>query len=128
MFLLACGVVPIFFVTKVGLWPAIALIGLAGAAHQAWAAIVFTTVSDIFPKSAVASVTGIAGMAGAFGGMIFPVVTGKILDFFAAGKNISQGYDLLFAICAFAYLIAFAVNHLLSPSFENISSRSSMDP
>ncbi len=121
MFLLACCVVPVLFVTQVGLWPAIILIGLAGAAHQAWAAIVFTTVSDIFPKSAVASVTGIAGMAGAFGGMIFPVVTGRVLDFFAAKNAISNGYNLLFTFCAFAYLVAFAVNHLLAPSFENIS-------
>ncbi len=72
MFLFALLVLPIYLTTTVGDWAAVLLIGLAGAAHQAWSANLFTTVSDMFPKRAVASVIGIGGMAGALGGMLFP--------------------------------------------------------
>ena len=118
MFVLACCVVPIFFVTSVSIWTAVFLIGLAGAAHMAWAVNVFTTASDMFPKRVVASVTGIGGMAGAIGGMIFPVVTGIVLDSFKAAHNVTQGYNVLFSFCAFAYLAAFGLNHLLTPRYE----------
>jgi ACS family hexuronate transporter-like MFS transporter len=94
------------------------LIGLAGAAHQAWSANLFTTVSDMFPKYAIGSVVGIGGMAGAIGGMLFPVFSGRLLDIFTARGNVTGGYTVLFAICAFAYLVAFAIHHLLAPRFE----------
>jgi ACS family hexuronate transporter-like MFS transporter len=94
------------------------LIGLAGAAHQAWSANLFTTVSDMFPKHAVASVTGIGGMAGALGGMMFPILTGKLLDVFKASGDVTAGYAILFTICACAYLFTFAIHHLLAPRFE----------
>jgi ACS family hexuronate transporter-like MFS transporter len=116
MFVFALCVLPILLVTKVGDWSAVLLIGLAGSAHQAWSANLFTTVSDMFPKKAVASVTGLGGMAGAFGGMLFQPLAGKLLDSFG-----SAGYVTLFAICAFAYLVAFAVNHLLAPKYEQVS-------
>ena len=47
-------------------WPAI-LIGIAGAGHQAWSANLFSTIGDMFPKSAIATITGIGGMAGGIG-------------------------------------------------------------
>src|SRR5262249_21171337 len=84
MFLFALCALPILVVTKVSDWNAVLLIGLAGAAHQAWSANLFTTVSDMFPKAAVASVIGIGGMAGSIGGFIFPILTGKMLDHFQA--------------------------------------------
>lgn len=118
MFLFALMVVPIYLTTTVGDWAAVLLIGLAGAAHQAWSANLFTTVSDMFPKRAVASVTGIGGMAGALGGMIFPTLTGKILDVFKAGGDVTAGYTVLFTICACIYLVTFAIHHLLAPRFE----------
>ena len=102
MFVFACLVLPIFAVTKVGDWPAVFLIGLAGAAHQAWSANLYTTVSDMFPKHAVASVVGLGGLAGAAGGMMFPIYCGKLLDQFTASGNVTGGYAILFAICAFA--------------------------
>ena len=71
MLLFALCVVPILAVTGASDWGAVLLIGLAGAAHQAFSANLFTTVSDSFPKQAVASVIGIGGMAGAIGGMLF---------------------------------------------------------
>jgi len=118
MFVFAVLVLPILAVTQVGDWSAVLLIGLAGAAHQAWSANLFTSVSDVFPKRAVASVVGIGGMAGSFGGILFPLYSGKLLDRFQASGNITAGYAVLFGICGFAYLIAFAVNHVLAPRFE----------
>ena len=121
MFLFALCVVPILFVTRVGDWSAVLLIGLAGAAHQAWSANLFSTASDMFPKNAVASLIGIGIAAGSIGGMIFPVVTGLLLDKFQAAGDITAGYNILFLICAFAYLAAFALNHLFAPNFEEMS-------
>jgi MFS transporter, ACS family, hexuronate transporter len=120
MFFFALCVMPIYAVTSVGDWWAVLLIGLAGAAHQAWSANLFTTTSDIFPKHAIASVTGIGGMAGAFVGMLFPTITGMLLDSFRASGDITAGYTVLFTICAFAYIVTFAIHHLLAPKFEQI--------
>jgi ACS family hexuronate transporter-like MFS transporter len=115
MLIFACCVLPIFFVTRVDPWPAVLLIGIAGAAHQAWSANLFTTTSDMFPKRAVASVVGVGGMAGGLGGFAFPILAGALLD-----KMGTSGYAILFAICGSAYLVAFVLNHLLAPKFEPI--------
>ena len=120
MFIFALLVMPIYAVTSVSDWVAVLLIGLAGAAHQAWSANLFTTVSDMFPKRAIASITGIGGMAGALGGMFFPIITGRLLDIFKASGDVTAGYTILFSICAFAYLIAFGINHMLAPRFESL--------
>jgi MFS transporter, ACS family, hexuronate transporter len=120
LFTFACTVLPIFAVTHVGNWAAVVLIGIAGASHQAWSANLFTSASDMFPKRAVASVVGVGSMAGSAGGFLFPIVTGKLLDRFAAAGNVTAGYALLFAICGSAYLVAFGLNHLLAPTFEPI--------
>lgn len=119
MFVFALCVIPIFLVAELGEWGAVLLIGLAGAAHQAWSANLYTTVSDMFPKKAVASVIGIGGMAGATGGMLFPIFSGRLLDNFTAMGNVTAGYTILFTICAFAYVITFLFHHLLAPRFES---------
>jgi MFS transporter, ACS family, hexuronate transporter len=124
MFTFACLVLPIFFVTRAGDWGAVVLIGLAGAAHQAWSANLFTTVSDMFPRNAVASVVGLGGMAGSLGGMAFPIISGQVLDHFEAAGNITAGYAILFGFCGFAYLLGFAANHLFAPKFEPIELQS----
>ena len=80
--------VPLAFISQAGNWTAVFFIGLAGAAHQAWSANLYTTASDMFPKRAVASLTGLGGAAGSLGGMIFPLVTGAVLDRFANGYAI----------------------------------------
>lgn len=123
MIVFAVCVLPIFYVTRVGDWSAVLLIGLAGAAHQAWSANLYTTVSDMFPKRAIASIIGLGGMAGSMGGMIFPILTGKMLDHYKLAGNETTGYAILFGICAFAYLVAFALNHLLAPRFEHVTIR-----
>jgi ACS family hexuronate transporter-like MFS transporter len=120
MLLFAICVLPVMLATSVDVWPAVLLIALAGAAHQAWSANLFTTVSDMFPKSAVASVIGLGGLAGAIGGMVFPIYCGVVLDQYKAAGHEPGAYSLLLIICAFAYLITFAVHHLLAPRFEPI--------
>jgi MFS transporter, ACS family, aldohexuronate transporter len=120
MFVFALCVLPILVVTRVGDWTAVLLIGLAGSAHQAWSANLFTTVSDMFPKNAVASVIGMGGMAGSGGGFIFPILTGGLLDAFKQRNNVTAAYAILFGICGCMYLLAFALNHLCAPSFEQI--------
>jgi len=116
MFIFALCVVPILFVTSVGTWSAVALIGLAGSAHQAWSASLYSTASDMFPKRAVASLIGLGSTAGSTAGIFFPILAGELLDKFQAG-----GYTILFIICAFAYLVGFGLNHLFAPKFERIS-------
>jgi ACS family hexuronate transporter-like MFS transporter len=107
-------------VTGASDWGAVLLIGLAGAAHQAFSANLFTTVSDSFPKQAVASVIGIGGMAGAIGGMLFPIVTGVLLDSYKAAGNVAAGYGILFAFCAGAYLFSLFILQILNPRLESV--------
>ncbi len=95
-------------------WAAGALISLAVAAHQAWATNVFTMASDLFPKEAVSSVVGIAGTAGAVGGILFPMLIGSLLDSYKEAGNLAGGYHLLFTVCGFTYLLAWVIIHLLT--------------
>jgi MFS transporter, ACS family, hexuronate transporter len=113
MLICALLVTPIIFAAQASsLWVAVGLIGLAAAGHQGWSANIFTTASDMFPRSAVGSVVGIGGMAGAMGGATMAVLTGYILD--RTGGN----YMIIFAIAASAYMVALAIIHLLAPGLE----------
>ena len=87
---------------------------LAAASHQAWSANIYTTASDFFPKKAVSSVIGIGGMAGAVGGILFPLVVGAMLDHYKLLGNITTGYNILFVISGYAYLLAWTVMHFLT--------------
>ncbi|MDP2338975.1 MAG: MFS transporter [Bacteroidota bacterium] len=102
------------------MWYAVIIIGIAASAHQAWSANIFTTVSDMFPKRAIASVTGIGGMAGAVGGIMIAKSAGLLFDHFKAAGDIRVGYGIMFMICATAYIIAWFVMHLLVPKFKKI--------
>jgi len=115
MLICALAVTPIMFVSQVhNLWGAVALIGLAAAAHQGWSCNLFTTTSDMFPRQAVGSVVGIGGMAGALGGATMAVATGYILEY--SHKN----YSIVFVIAGTAYLFALLVIHLLAPRLEPV--------
>jgi len=105
---------------QINTWLAVATIAIACSAHQAWSANIFTTVSDMFPKKAVASVTGIGGMAGALGGILIAWAAGLLLKHFTAAGNVELGYGILFVACGTAYLIAWIVMHLLVPKFRPI--------
>lgn len=121
MFIFALCVVPVMAAPQLGEWTAVALIGLAGAAHQAWSATIYATTSDMFPQRSIAAISGVAGMAGAVGGMLFPPFAGALLDRYqhlAGGQ--SAGYVILFAMCGSAYVVAWIINHLFAPRFDQI--------
>jgi ACS family hexuronate transporter-like MFS transporter len=113
------SVILVQFVTDV--WMAVALISLAVAVHQAWATNVFTLASDLFPTEAVSSVVGIAGMAGAVGGILFPILVGYLLDSYKAAVNLPGGYKLLFSLCGCTYLIAWTIIYLLTRRSKPVS-------
>jgi ACS family hexuronate transporter-like MFS transporter len=75
------------------MWLAVIMIGIAASAHQAWSANIFTTVSDMFPKKAVSSVTGIGGMAGALGGIAIARLAGSLFDSFKL-PAIAKAFDV----------------------------------
>jgi ACS family hexuronate transporter-like MFS transporter len=113
MLLMALAIVPTALAPRVGsLWGAVLIVSVAAAAHQGWSANVYTLASDMFPPSAVASVSGIGGFAGAMGGVLFQWLTGRILD--STGGN----YASIFAVCGFAYVTAWTIIHILSPRLE----------
>jgi len=114
MLLCACLVVPIFTVTYLqSEWAAIALLSLATGAHQGWSANLFTTSSDMFPRSAVGSVIGIGGMAGSISATLFATFAGYTLQ-------LTHNYTILFAISASAYLTAFLILVLLVPGLKKV--------
>lgn len=102
-------------------WAAVALISLAVALHQAWATNIFTTASDMFPKEVVSSVVGIGGMAGAIGGIFFPIFVGHLLDSYKSSGNISGGYNVLFTLCGITYLTTWAIIHFLTRKRQVVS-------
>ena len=110
-------------------WPAI-LIGLAGAGHQAWSANLFSTIGDMFPKKAIATITGIGGMAGGVGSYFIQKGAGELFtatdqmganfQFFGfEGKQ--GGYFIMFCICAVAYLLAWTIMKILVPKYKPIT-------
>ena len=114
MLIMAICVIPIVFASQASeMWMAVVLLSLATAAHQGWSANLFATVSDTFPKAAVASVVGFGGMAGAVGGMLIATIAGFLLEF-------TGSYVILFVICGSAYLIAWFILKLLVPKLETI--------
>jgi ACS family hexuronate transporter-like MFS transporter len=122
MLFFACCVVPIYFVRyTTSIWPAVWLISLAASAHQAWSANIFTLASDMFPKYTLSSIVGIGGMAGSVGGILFPLLIGIILDHFKLLGLLGTGYNIIFAICAIAYLLAWVIMQVLSPRMEYAS-------
>ncbi len=113
-------VLSIQYVGRINMWFAILIIGIAGSAHQAWSANIYTNSSDMFPKQVVASVTGIGGLAGAAGAMLLAKFAGLLFDHYKALGDIRIGYGIVFAICASAYILAWLIMHLLAPRFEQI--------
>lgn len=106
---------------SISYWFPILLIGIGASAHQAWSANIFTTVSDMFPKKAVASVTGIGGMAGGIGGVIISKVGGWLFDYYGSLGHIETGYTIMFAFCATAYVVAWLIMKALVPQFKPIT-------
>lgn len=120
MLIYALMVFPIVFAQYLGsinMWLAVLVIGLATAAHQAWSANIFTTVSDSFPKKAVASVTGIGGMAGGIGGILLSLLVQKqMFVYYEKINQLQTAYFIMFLICASAYITAWLIMFYLTKS------------
>ncbi|MBV4355681.1 MFS transporter [Pinibacter aurantiacus] len=106
---------------EISYWMPILLIGVGASAHQAWSANIFTTVSDMFPKKAVGSVTGIGGMAGGLGGVLVTKVGGALFDHYEKLGHIQTGYTIMFSFCAIAYLLAWFIMKALVPKYKPIT-------
>jgi ACS family hexuronate transporter-like MFS transporter len=124
MLIYAICVIPIIFsqvLGEINMWMAVLMIGIAAAAHQAWSANIFTTVSDMFPKRATASVTGIGGMFGGLGGITLSLLVQKgLFVYYESIGKIQTGYYIMFAICAAAYLIGWLIMHFLVPKMKMV--------
>jgi len=113
MLLMALVIVPTALAPHAGsMWTAVLIVAVAAAAHQGWSANVYTLASDMFPRSVVASISGIGGFAGAMGGVLFQRLTGRILD--ANGND----YTPIFVVCGLAYVTAWTIIQVLSPKLE----------
>lgn len=106
---------------EISFWLPVLLIGLGASAHQAWSANLFTTVSDMFPKKAVASVVGIGGMAGGIGGVLVTKSGGALFDHYKELGHIETGYTIMFIFCGIAYLLAWTIMKTLVPKYKIIT-------
>ena len=113
----------------ISVWFPALIIGIAGAGHQAWSANLFSTIGDMFPKSTIASITGIGAMAGGVGSFLINKGAGMLFDYSAAqGEAFSfagfsgkpAGYMIVFCICAVAYLLAWSIMKTLVPKYKPI--------
>lgn len=108
-------------------WYPILIIGIAGAAHQAWSSNIYCTVSDMFPQNAIATIIGFGGMAGGIGSSLINMGSGVLFDYAAhtqltfmgfTGKP--AGYFIIFCICSVAYLIGWIIMKTLVPEYKPI--------
>ena len=124
MLIYAFFVIPIVFAQLAGsvnMWLAVVVIGIAAAAHQAWSANIFTTVSDMFPKRTTGSVTGIGGMFGAVGGILLSAAVQKnMFVYYRSIGKIEIAYYIMFAVCGGAYLLAWMIMHFLVPKMKRV--------
>ena len=123
--LLALAAQPLGYITY---WIPVIIIGIAGAAHQAWSANIFSTVGDMFPKKAIATITGIGGMAGGLGSFFINKGSGVLFDYagqnqmvFMGFKGEEAGYFIIFSICAVCYLIGWSIMKALVPKYLPIT-------
>jgi len=98
---------------------AVAMICVGATAHQAWSANLFTTVSDMFPKKNIASVTGIGTMAGGIGGVLVQLLAGKLTDAFLRAPQ--TAYLIMFVVCALSYLVAWVLMKILVPQHRPVA-------
>ncbi|RYY40248.1 MAG: MFS transporter [Chitinophagaceae bacterium] len=108
-------------------WFPVIIIGIAAAAHQAWSANIFSTVGDMFPRSAIATITGIGGMAGGLGSFLINKGSGVLFTHadktqmqFMGFQGKEAGYFIIFSICAVVYLIGWMVMKTLVPKYKPI--------
>lgn len=124
MLIYAFAVIPIIFAQILGsvnMWLAVIIIGLAASAHQAWSANIFTTVSDMFPKKTIGSVTGIGGMFGSVGSVFLSLFVQKnLFVHYRSLHHIEIAYYIMFFVCGGAYLLAWCIMHFLVPKMKPV--------
>ena len=108
-------------------WFPVVIVGIAAAAHQSWSANIFSTVGDMFPKSMIATITGIGGMAGGVGSFGIQLGAGKLFDYaeqssmnFMGYTGIEAGYMIAFSFCAVAYLASWLAMKAFVPKYKPI--------
>ena len=108
-------------------WITIILIGIVGAAHQSWSANLYSVGSDLFPKRAVATITGLNGMAGGVSSFLINMLSGRLIDWADAGKVMFLGfqgkeaaYMMIFCYCSVAYLVGWTVMKTLVPKYNPV--------
>ena len=108
-------------------WYPVVIVGIAAAAHQSWSANIFSTVGDMFPKSMIATITGIGGMAGGIGSFGIQLGAGKLFDYaeqtnmaFMGYTGIEAGYMIAFSFCAVAYLASWSAMKAFVPKYKPI--------
>jgi MFS transporter, ACS family, hexuronate transporter len=112
MLVCALAVTPIMLAARTGnAWLAVCLIALAAGAHQGWSANIYTLVSDMFPRRAVASVVGFGTFLGTIGGMGIAKMVGYILQR-------TGSYVPVFLLAGTAYLVALCFVQILAPRLE----------
>jgi ACS family hexuronate transporter-like MFS transporter len=122
MLICVLGVLPVMLTTQISsLWLGVILVGLAMAAHQGWSSNLYTSISDLFPKHAVATVAGIGGTAGSLGAIALLKFTSWLFARAEAQHtDTSHVYPVLFIIAGLTYLVAFLSFHLLVPKMEPV--------
>ena len=124
--LLALGAQPL---GKISAWFPAILIGLACAGHQAWSANVYSVVGDMFPKSTIGTLTGIAQFAAGCGSFMVNKCAGKLFTYagergsaftFLGFEGKEAGYFILFTYCALAYLIGWCCMKSLVPHYRKV--------
>ena len=108
-------------------WFPIILIGLAGAAHQSWSANLFSVGSDLFPKKAVGTMTGINGLAGGIGSYVINKMSGRLFDYadqtqmqFLGFEGKPAGYFIVFCYCAVAYILGWILLKAFVPKYKAV--------
>lgn len=113
----------------VSVWFPCIIIGLAGAGHQAWSANLFSTIGDMFPKSTIATITGIGATVGGIGSFLINVGSGQLFTYaeqqgeaftFVGLSGKPAGYMIIFCICAVAYLLAWCIMKTLVPKYKPV--------
>ena len=107
-------------------WPVI-IIGIAGAAHQSWSANIYSVVGDMFPKSTIATIVGIGGLASGIGSSLVNLLAGILFDYagrtnmtFLGFEGKPAGYFIVFCYCGVAYLAGWCMMKLLVPRYKII--------
>ncbi len=112
---------------NISVWFPIIIIGIAGAAHQSWSANIYSTVSDMFPKSMIATIVGIGSMAGGVASFLINLGSGKLFTYadttgmtFLGFEGKPAGYFIVFTICSVSYLIGWIIMKILVPKYKLI--------